>query len=298
MSGIRRWTSWAKAFGARVAQDQVAALAAALSYSFLFSLFPFLLFASALLAFLHLPGLVTVLKGPLGRVLPGTLRQFVVKDFSPLLRRQSPVLLSLGMVGFLVGISGAVRQFINAINHAYEFPYPYRRNSLELYAVSIGLGLLLTVGLVLSVVLSAVGLPFLSRLIQVLTGKSVALVLISGVRWLLVVGFSLLTLAALYAWAPDRRQPFRLWSPGGVVAFVGWVVMSVGFSVYASHGSHYAQVYGTLGTVILLMLYLYLIGFLLLLGAEINAMQPPPSVSEAAEAPSNDESPSETGSYG
>lgn len=298
MSAIRRWTGWIKAFGVRVARDQVAALAAALSYSFLFSLFPFLLFVSALLGFLHLPGLLSVLRGPLGRVLPGAIRQFVVKDFSPLIKRQSPVLLSVGMVGFLVGISGAVRQFINAINHAYEFPFPYRRSALELYAVSIVLGLLLTGGLVLSVVLSAVGLPFLARLILVFTGKSVALVLISGVRWLLVVGLSLLTLAALYAWAPDHPQPFRLGSPGGVVAFLGWIVMSVGFSIYAAHGTHYTQVYGTLGTVILLMLYLYLVGFLLLIGAEINAMKTPPTSSIVNQPSPEDESPPKTSSYG
>ena len=92
------------------------------------------------------------------------------------------------------------------------------------------------------------------------------------IRWgvLLVLMWIILTL--IYNWLPDRVARFRWISPGTVVVMAAWIVISLGFSLYASHFNHYNKTYGSLGGVILLMLYLYILSFALLVGAEINAI--------------------------
>jgi len=90
-------------------------------------------------------------------------------------------------------------------------------------------------------------------------------------RWSILVALVLIILAIIYSALPDKRQPLKLFSPGALVALVVWVLVSAGFSVYTAHFHSYNKMYGSLGTIILLMLYLYLVALSLLLGAEVNA---------------------------
>jgi membrane protein len=93
-----------------------------------------------------------------------------------------------------------------------------------------------------------------------------------AVRWAVTLGVLLVVLDVTYAFGPDVRRPFRWVSWGSGAALAAWVALSVGFSLYTAHFNHYNVVYGTLGGIILLLLYLYLCGLALLLGAVINAV--------------------------
>jgi len=76
----------------------------------------------------------------------------------------------------------------------------------------------------------------------------------------------------LYYFAPDVVQPWRWITPGSVVAVIGWIVTSVGFSYYVTNFASYNVTYGSIGTVIVLLTWLYLTGVFLLIGGEVNAM--------------------------
>ena len=97
-------------------------------------------------------------------------------------------------------------------------------------------------------------------------------VLLGGMQWVLIVGLLLTTFNLLYTYGPHlRRHRWRWLTPGTVAALVIWLLVSVGFKIYLAHFNKYSATYGSLGAVIILMMWLYLTGIAVLAGAEINA---------------------------
>ena len=263
----------------RVARDDVGAYAAALSYNFSFALLPLLLFATALLAFLRFRDPVHVLTAPLAGVVPKNVLALVAQALQGVVRHKNPTVLSLGFLGFVWGMSGAFRQIIDAMNHAYEFRFPFRRRSWELYGLSVLLGMTVGSLLVAGLAFSVLGPNAISGLATTAVGRPPARLALAVLHWGLLAAMLWLALSIVYAAAPDRPHGFRLYTPGTMVALVAWAVLSIAFRQYTTRVNTFG-VYGTLGAMILLLLYLYLFGFLLLVGAEVNAL---------AEAPANPE---------
>jgi membrane protein len=91
------------------------------------------------------------------------------------------------------------------------------------------------------------------------------------VRWPVALLFLVTVVALLYYFAPDADQPFRWITPGGFIGVVLWVLASIGFNIYVSNFGSYDKTYGSIGAVILLLLYLYISSLVVLFGAELNA---------------------------
>lgn len=267
--GIHSLSNW-RTLLHRVQTSDMTAYAAALAYNFLFALFPLLLFLAALLGFLHLPTLPHVARQTLGPVLPSAVVSTVLNSLQSAEKGRNAGVLSIGALGFIWGMSGAFRQLIDAINHTYGFTPPTRA-WWKTYLLSIVTGLLVGTLIVAATAVGAGG----TALIQWLLSQVWHLPHITWVsevlRWSILVALVLIILAIIYSALPDKRQPLKLFSPGALVALVVWVLVSAGFSVYTAHFHSYNKMYGSLGTIILLMLYLYLVALSLLLGAEVNA---------------------------
>ena len=90
-------------------------------------------------------------------------------------------------------------------------------------------------------------------------------------RFLLLGALMFLILVLLYTVAQDKRPPIRTLLPGIALSLVSWLVISMGFSLYVENFGKYSIIYGALGTVIVLLIWLYMTSFLLILGAEFNA---------------------------
>lgn len=256
----------------RVTQDDVGSYAAALAYNFLFAVFPLMLFLTALLAFLHLPNLQQTLRGPVSNLIPASVLRFILTTLQSITHHKSPALLSVGALAFLWAMSGAFRQLIDAVNHAYEFPYPRRRKLWQTYAISVGLGLGFGILMVMGIGLTLSGVKVVQWVLLWAFGLHASPWVADILRWAGVLLGFLLVLSFLYAFLPDRPQPFKLWTWGGLFALVVFTGISLGFSFYVGHFSSYNRMYGSFGTVMILMLYLYILAWSLLLGAEINAM--------------------------
>ncbi|MGE4006922.1 YihY/virulence factor BrkB family protein, partial [Pseudonocardia sp.] len=135
-----------------------------------------------------------------------------------------------------------------------------------------GTALLLTLGAVVFVLVAVALVAAMPALFDALGLGGVGLVLAQVVRWVLLVALVVVALAVVYRVAPDRDAPrFRWVSVGAVVATVLWVVGSVVFSLYVDNFGSYNKTYGALAGVIVLLLWLYLTGYIVLLGAEVNA---------------------------
>ena len=90
-------------------------------------------------------------------------------------------------------------------------------------------------------------------------------------RFVLLAVIMFAVLGLLYAVAQDRRQPVRVIIPGVCVAMSAWLIVSIGFSVFVENFADYSVIYGALGAVIVLLIWLYMTSFILILGAEYNA---------------------------
>ena len=250
--------------------DDMATYAAALAYHVLFALFPFAIFLIALLGVLHIPGFFDWLLGQARTALPQDAYGRVEQVIGQVRGQARGGLLSFGIVAALWAASSGVRSLMNALNAAYDVEESrpaWRRYPLSiLYTVGLAVMLILAAGLML------VG-PRAAEWIAGQAGLGNAVVALwTWLRWPVAVLLLGLAVAVVYYVAPDVDQPFRLVTPGSVLAVVAWVAASLGFSYYVANVANYGATYGSLGGVVVLLLYFFLSAAVLLLGAEVNAV--------------------------
>jgi membrane protein len=250
-------------------EDEIVDRAAALSYYFLFALFPALLFLTALLGMLPIPGLMERLMGYVEQALPGDAASVISKTLDEIVRGSRGSLLSLGALTALWASSSGMGSMMTALNVAYDVvdTRPWWKRRLLSIALTVGFSLFILGGLIIMVFGPRLGRAVADRLgfgAVFTTVWDVASVPVSML-------FVLVGIALVYYLAPAGKQRWRWVTPGSVVALVLWLGMSYGLRLYVTHFGNYNATYGSIGGVILLMLWLYLTGLVLLLGAEINA---------------------------
>ena len=167
----------------------------------------------------------------------------------------------VGLVSGLWSASTGVRYLIEGINIAYDEdaddrPF-WKRRVLALTLALLFLAFLGIAATLITMTADTTGLSGIA--VRVLAWLAVALMLMA-------------VLATFYRYAPDREEPRWVWvSPGAVFTVVGWLVVSYLFGLYVSNVSTYNQTYGSLGTIIVVLLWLYVSALVVIVGAEINA---------------------------
>jgi membrane protein len=262
------WQVTRRAF-AESTSDNVGILAGGVAF------FAFLAIPPALIAGLTLYGLVadpqTVARQM--QALAGSLPQ----EAQPLIADQLNTLANGGngalSVGLVISVLAAVwsastgtSNLMAAVNLAYD--QQESRGFLKLRATALAL----TLGAIVFVLLSLFLVAVVPPLLQALQLGVVGTVLAQVLRWALLVGVVVVSLAIVYRLAPDRNAPKFAWtSPGALTATFLWVLGSIGFSLYVNNFGSYNKTYGALAGVIVFLLWLYLTSYIILLGAEINA---------------------------
>ena len=238
--------------------DEVLTRAAALSYSFLFSFFPLLLFVAALLSLVPVHHVIRQLMDSAARVLPGeaetvvrsTLRQIIVGS-------GQRGLVSLGALTALWASSTGLATLMSMLRAIYrvhdERPWWQRK------VIAMGLTVIFAAFIIAATLITMLSARIGDR--PGLTGETLST--------LVPVLLVLLTIDLLY-YAPPGRRPFHLLSPGSVTCTVLWLVMSFGLRVYVGNFGHYDVMYGAIGGLILFLLWLFLSALALLIGAEVN----------------------------
>ncbi len=249
-------------------RDDLLNYAAALAYYFLFSLFPLLLLIAALAGAAHLSGVVHGLAADLSRSLPHITAAFLRRQMHQLLASSHGELLTLGTVLTLYSASQGFAGLIAALNRAYEVPEtrPFWRVELLALGLTVSAGILI----ILALGVLVVG----NRLLGVLAGPTALRgwlgTLWPLLHWGVVAGFFILAIALLYHTAPNLKHSGRgLW-PAALTTFCIWILISIGLAVYVDHFGNFNAIYGSLGAVIALMLWFYLLALALLLGAELH----------------------------
>jgi membrane protein len=243
--------------------------AASLSYYFLFALFPALLFLTAILGLVPGPRLMDQLLGYIARVLPADAASILAKTVGEIIKGARGSLVSLGVLGALWGASSGMVSISNALNVAFEMrdTRTWWRHRLEAIGLTVGFSLLTIVALLLFVFGERIG-DGVARWL----GVGAAFTRTWKVaRWPGLSVCALVGIMLVYQLAPATRQHWRRLTPGAIFALGGWLAASYTLRVYVKYFGSYNATYGSIGGVILLMLWFYLSSLALLLGAEINS---------------------------
>ncbi len=257
----------------RIDQDDVFGRAAQLSYYFVLALFPLLIFLSTVLGYFFAAerGLYLRLIHYLGRVMPQSAFELLRGTLDEITATTGTGKLTIGLALALWTASAGMEAIIEGLNVAYAVPEvrPRWRRRLVALALTIALGCLVAAAFFLILASDATArsigqyFPVLERI----GGWS------SLVQWTIGVCFLLLALSLIFRFAPNLRHP--RWEgnlPGAVLTLICWIVASAAFKFYLSAFGTFNRTYGSLGAVIVLLIWLYVSGAAILIGGELNSV--------------------------
>lgn len=253
-----------------IKQDNVSNGAAALAYYLLLSIFPATIFLLSILPFLPIPNLDQTIMDFLKEVLPGTAANVFQGTIEEITLVKKEGLLSFGALFTLWAASNGMYAIMQQLNITYDVVEgrPFWKTR--------GIALLLTVLFTLLIVGSFALVIFggtLELWIASLIGENPAILYgFTAIRWVIIITGLLLGFALTYYYGPDVEQEFRFVSPGSVLGGVLLISTSLGFKYYVDHFGKYDATYGSLGAVIVMMLWLYITGLVILIGSEVNAL--------------------------
>jgi membrane protein len=250
-------------------EDEVLDRGAALSYYFLFALFPALLFLTALLGLLPSGDLMARLMGYAGEVLPPDVGSLIQKTLAEVQRGARGGLVSVGAVAALWAASAGMASIMSALNIAYDVPDT--RPWWKRRAIAVGLTAMFSIFTVTALVLMVFG-PRIAHAVASLAGLGPVFTGVWRVlEWPVAAIIVLTGIALVYYLAPAVDQRWYWVTPGSAFAVATWLLASIGLRLYIDYAGDFNATYGSIGGVILLLLWLYLAGVTLLVGAEINS---------------------------
>lgn len=256
-----------KEFIEKVQEDDIFSLSAQISYYLILSLFPFLMFTVTLLGFLpiHTADVLSLLEG----VAPKESLDIIESNLNSIFETKRGGLLSVTIIATIWSASNGINAIIRSLNKAYDVAED--RTFIKTRANAIVLTVIMIFIIVLALILPVFG-DWIGHFIFVTLGVSSTLVPIwTLIRWL--ASFCVLYFAFLliYVWSPNMKLRFQDVGTGAFFAATGWLMVSYLFSYFVSHFGNYSKTYGSLAGVIVLMLWFYLSGLILLIGGILNA---------------------------
>jgi membrane protein len=274
MSWVERLVFYGKRVFKEVGEDDLSGAAGELAYRFFLALFPFFIFLAALGGFvanlLNVSNPTNEVMELMGDSLPSDAASVLRGELESVVNSPSATLLSIGIVAAIWSASSGVSTIVKGMNRIYEVKET--RPLWRRYAMNVGLTVLGGLFVLGSITLLLVGQVAGTEVAAELGLADESATAVSLARWPIIILMLIIATAFLYWAAPNVKLPFRWITPGAVIFIIGWLIGSFLFGLYVSNFGSYNATYGTLGGIVVLLIWLYLTSFLLMLGAEINAV--------------------------
>lgn len=252
----------------KIMDNDVTGMAAQLAYFFLLSLFPLLIFITTLLPYtpLNQDDLFNIIKG----FAPEETFNMVRKTLDEVMVNRSGGLLSIGIIGTIWSASNGMNGLMRSLNRAYNV------EEGRPFILARGLAIILTIAMIF-VFLLALLVPVFGKQLGMFmfsyVGYSSEFLQIWGlIRWTLTPIILFIVFFIIYLLAPSTKVRFKTAAPGALFASLGWIIVSFGFSYYVSEFGNYTSTYGSLGAIIVLMLWFYLSAIIIMVGGELNSL--------------------------
>jgi membrane protein len=257
-----------KRLGKEMKDDRATGLAAEQAYYYMLAIFPLLILTLSILPYLSIDPVKAV--EFLNGIMPQQTVDLIEDSIYEFISKPNGGLLTFGILGTIWSASNGMNAFIKAMNEAFNAQET--RSFFMVRLLSIGLTIGLIVAFLIAFFLPIFGGVIISSLEKVINIPDGTSVILNVLRFIIafVVIFAIITI--LYRVAPNVDKTFKEVIPGSLVATIIWQVISLGFSFYVSNFGNYSSTYGSLGGVIVLMLWLFLTGLALVIGGEINAI--------------------------
>lgn len=269
MGEKRVWLKWefVKEMLHRILADDISGLAAQLAYFFLLSMFPLFIFLFTLVA--YLPYSQQEILNTFQTFAPAESMNLIEESLNEVMQGNVK-LLSIGAIGTIWSASHGLNGIINAFNRAYNV------KETRSYFIARGMSIMLTFAMIF-VFIVALFLPVFGKQIGIFLfselGISEQFIRVwNTFRWVISSIVLFIVFMMLYWIAPNKKITCVSVLPGAVFATVGWVVVSLLFSFYVDKITNYTTTYGSLGGIIVLMVWFYLSGWMIVMGGEINAL--------------------------
>jgi membrane protein len=252
--------------------DNLFGLASELAYSYLLAIFPLLLFLLSLFGLFAARG--TLLRGNLlfylQEFLPPAGYQVVIKTIQEVSKNTGTGKITFGILLALFTASGGMSAMISGLNGAYTVRDT--RSWIKVKAISLALTISLACLVLMAMILVLVGGWFATTVGSFLHLGNIAVVGWKVLQWLAALSFITVAFSLIYYFGPNVKEQHWYWiTPGSVIGVLLWMVASFAFRAYLHFFNSYSKTYGSLGAVMILLVWFYVTGFAFLVGGEINA---------------------------
>ena len=250
----------------RFKEDDYFGIPAQLAYFFLLSLFPLLIVLVSL--FPYLPITQEDLLGTVRGFAPEGAIELIEQNLEGMTQKNG-TLLSLGIIGTLWSASNGINSIVKVINRSYNVEEDRAIFTKRLMAV------LLTIAMMVVIIVALI-LPVFGKHIGVFLFSQFQLsdefvTIWNALRFLVSSVIIFVIFIGLYWLAPSKRFSCRTAIPGAAFATIGWIMTSYAFSYYVDNFSNYSTTYGSIGAIIILMIWFYISGIIIIIGGDVNA---------------------------
>ncbi|MDK2918760.1 MAG: rane protein [Candidatus Petromonas sp.] len=244
------------------------AYGAQIAYFFLLSLFPFLIFLIAVLSQLSMSpqGAIDLF----AKVAPNEVITVIDDYIKELIPSRSINLLSISFFATIWSASRGLNALIILLNRAYGIKK--ERNFIMKRVLAIFFTLLVAISIVLVLTIPSMGMNFLLWISRYIGLTDFFISVWYYLRWIVIIAILFSVMGSLYYIAPNKKLKFLEIIPGTLFAICGWILISLGFSFFVNNFRNFTIIYGSLAAIIVLMIWLYLSGIMLVLGGEINSI--------------------------
>ncbi|MGG4166527.1 YihY/virulence factor BrkB family protein [Rossellomorea vietnamensis] len=262
------WKGFSKSLFTNISANDVTGLAAQIAYYFLLSLFPLLIFIVTLLP--YLPVNQGDILGLVRDFAPGETMSMIEETLQDVMSNRNSGLLSVSIIATIWSASNGMNAIVKSLNRAYDVEETRSFIATRLMSILLTLAMILVfvIALLLPVFGKQIGLFLFSQF-----GFSDQFLTIwNGIRWAITPIILFIIFVGLYFFAPSKRIKCLSAFPGAIFATLGWVLASLAFSYYVGSFGNYSATYGSIGGIIVLMIWFYLTGIIIMIGGEINAL--------------------------
>jgi membrane protein len=249
---------------------QLSARCAQFAYFSMLAMMPLLMVLVFAIGRMPIHGMLGSFLSLLERTLPPEAYQMFRSQILDLQQQDSTTYIALSFLIFFYAGSRLFLTIGEGLNVA--FGHPHRMRRVRTYWLSLALTFSIALLLLLALILLVVGPQVAEWIVHGLRLPVSDSLSFHLIRWTIVTGFLLIFTSTIYYLVPAYGLPWRWFTPGTVFAVVGWIAASQAFRLYVTNYARYNQIYGALGGVVAMLLWLYLVGAILLVGAQINGI--------------------------
>ena len=256
--------------------------ASSLAFNFFLAFFPSIIVFFTLIPYIPIDGLQETLMELLAVVLPPSTNEITFTTLDDIINNPRGGLLSLGFILALYFSTNGINSLIEAFNSSYHIREI--RPLIQQRILSLGLTLLLSVMLIIAIGLIIFGTVVVNYLVEnsIITSSAADLIIYG--KWMVMLTMLFFGISILFHLGPALKSKWKLFTPGSIFATIFIIITSIGFNYYINNFSQYNKIYGSIGTLMIILLWMYFNSIILLTGFELNA-----SISNAKQKSENSE---------